>query len=147
MVSVPSVDRKQVSKGTGDGSDEAVELAAVLDAGPDSDAEELLELTDALREELLELDVDAVGRASDGEAPAGAKGVELLAFGGLVVRFALKSSVLRSVVDATTAWLGRQQARSVKLTLDGDTLELTGISSEQQHALIEQWIARHGDAG
>ncbi len=121
------------------------ELAAVLDAGPDYDAEELLELTQGLRGELLELDVDAVGLSTDGEAPEGAKGGELLALGGLAIKFALDSAVLRSVVDTTVAWLGRQQARSVKLTLDGDTLEVTGVSSDEQSRLVEQWIARHGD--
>lgn len=127
-------------------STEPTELAAVLDAGPECDAEELGELTQRLRSELLELDVDAVELTADGEAPDGAKGVELLSFGGLAIQFlTLKSPILRSVVDATTAWLGRQQARSVSLTLDGDTLELTGVSSDEQSRLVEQWIARHAD--
>lgn len=123
------------------------ELAAVLDAGPDCDAEDLAELTQRLRGELLDLDVDAVELATEGEAPVGAKGVELIAIGGLVVRFVMKATVLRSVVDATVAWMTRQQARSVKLTLDGDTLEVTGVSSDEQSRLIELWVARHADAG
>jgi hypothetical protein len=120
------------------------EVAAAVDAGSDYDTEELLELTQGLRGELLELDVDAVELGTLGEAPEGAKGGDLLAFGGLAIQFALKSSVLRSVVDTTVAWLRRQEARSVKLTLDGDTLELTGVSSDEQSRLVEQWIARHG---
>ena len=123
------------------------QLAAVVDAGPDSDAEELAELTRRLRGQLLELDVDAVEPATAGEAPAGSKGVELLAIGGLVIQFAMKSEVLKSVVDATTAWLGRQQGRSVKLTLDGDTLEVTGVSSDEQRRLVDLWVARHADDG
>ena len=122
-------------------------MAAELDAGPGHDAEELAELTQRLRDELLELDVDAVEPATSGAAPDGAKGLELLAVGGLVVRFAMKTTVLRSVVDSVVGWLGRQQARSVKLTLDGDTLELTGVSSDEQRRLIELWVARHADAG
>lgn len=121
----------------------AGEVVAVLDAGPDQDAEELQELTQGLQGELLELDVDAVKPATHGETPDGAKGAEVLAFGGLAIQFALKAPVLRSVVDATVAWLGRQQARSVKLTLDGDTLELTGVSSDEQRRLVEQWVGRH----
>ena len=126
---------------------EQAQLAAVVDAGADSDAEELAELTRRLREQLLELDVDAVEPATGGEAPAGSKGVELLAIGGLVIQFAMKSEVLKSVVDATTAWLGRQQGRSVKLTLDGDTLEVTGVSSDEQRRLVDLWVARHADDG
>jgi hypothetical protein len=123
------------------------QIAAQLDAGPEHDAEELAELTQRLRDELLELDVDAVEPATGGAAPDGAKGLELLAVGGLVVRFAMKANILRTVVDATVGWLGRQQARSVKLTLDGDTLELTGVSSDEQQRLIELWVARHAAAG
>ncbi len=117
----------------------------MLDAGSSREADELLELTQRLRGELLELDVDTVQIGTEGEVPEGAKGGELLAFGGLVIKFALDSAVLRAVVDTTVAWLGRQEARSVRLTLDGDTLEVTGVSSEEQSRLVEQWIARHGD--
>jgi hypothetical protein len=141
------VDQEAVGRDTGDGSEAPVALAAVLDAGPDSDAEELHALAGRLRDELLELDVEAVALDRSGEAPAGAKGVELLALGGLVVRFALNTAVLRSVVDATVAWLGRQRARSVKLTLDGDTLEVTGVSSAEQRRLVDQWVARHAGSG
>jgi hypothetical protein len=126
---------------------EQAQLAAVVDDGADSDAEELADLTRRLREQLLELDVDAVEPATGGEAPAGSKGVELLAIGGLVIQFAMKSEVLKSVVDATTAWLGRQQGRSVKLTLDGDTLEVTGVSSDEQRRLVDLWVARHAGDG
>jgi hypothetical protein len=122
-----------------------VQLAAVVDAGPDSDAEELAELTQLLRGQLLELDVDAVEPATGGEPPAGSKSVELLAIGGLVVQFAMKSEILKSVVDATAAWLGRQHGRSVKLTLDGDTLEVSGVSSDEQRRLVDLWVARHAD--
>jgi hypothetical protein len=122
-------------------------MAAQLDAGPEQDAEELAELTQRLRDELLELDVDAVEPATGGAAPEGAKGLELLAVGGLVVRFAMKAPVLRAVVDTIVGWLGRQQARSVRLTLDGDTLELTDVSSDEQQRLIELWVSRHAAAG
>jgi hypothetical protein len=132
-------------QGRADTNDTQVELSAVLDAGPDRDAEELFELTQGLSEELLELDVNTVKLGSRGQAPDGAKGATLLAFGGLAIQFVLKAPVLRSVVDTTIAWLGRQQARSVKLTLDGDTLEVTGVSSEEQSRLIERWVARHAD--
>jgi hypothetical protein len=126
-------------------SPEPTELAAVLDPGRDHDPEELFELTQGLRGELLELDLDSVEMQAGGEAPDGAKAAELLAFGGLAIQFITKAPVLKSIVDTTVAWLGRQQARSVKLSLDGDTLELTGVSSDEQSRLVEQWIARHAD--
>jgi hypothetical protein len=74
-----------------------VQLAAVVDAGPDSEAEEL---TQRLRPLPLELDVDAVEPATGDE-------------------------------------------RGVKLTLDGDTREDTGVSSDEQRRLV----ARHAEDG
>lgn len=48
-------------------------LVAALDTGPDDDAEELADLTQRLRAELLELDVDAVELAAGNQAPEGAR--------------------------------------------------------------------------
>jgi hypothetical protein len=128
-------------------ADMTADLVVVLDAGADSDAEELADLTRRLRTELLDLDIDSVEHVAGGVAPEGAKGVELLSIGGLVVQFVRGADVLRSVVSTTAAWLRRQEARSVKLTLDGDTLEVTGLSSEEQSGLIEVWVARHARDG
>jgi hypothetical protein len=128
-------------------SGEVGELAAVVDAGPEVDDEQAFDLAQRLRGELLELDLDAVEPLSAGAAPEGAKAIEALAIGGLLIKGVLNSSLLRSVVTVTTAWLGRQQARSVKLTLGGDTLELTGVSSEEQSRLVDQWIAHHAVDG
>ena len=121
------------------------ELALQLETLPDTDSEELAALVQRLRAELLDLDVDRVEPLTAGEAPEGAKGVELLALGGLVVQFVLLPGVLTSIVDGVRSWLQRQSARSVKLTLDGDSLEVTGVSSEEQDRLVELWIARNAN--
>jgi hypothetical protein len=118
------------------------QLLVQLQAGPDLDAEELGQLADRLQSELLELDVDAVRPVEEGEAPEGSKGVGLLALGGLLVQFA-GPDVLQSVISGIRSWLGRQRARSVKLTLDGDSIELTAASSADQARLIDLWVARH----
>jgi hypothetical protein len=34
----------------------------------------------------------------------------------------------------------------VRLVIDGDSLEVTGISSREQERLIETFVARHGSA-
>ena len=122
------------------------EVALEVKALPDADAEELAELAHRLRAELLDLDVDSVRPMTAGDAPEGTKGVELLAVGGLVVQFLLQPEVLTSIVDSARSWLQRQSARSVKLTLDGDSLEVTGVSSDEQDRLVELWVARHATA-
>jgi hypothetical protein len=113
-----------------------------VDVGPDADAEEIAEATLQLRRELLGLDVEAVELPSAGEPPPGTRAVELAAVGALVVTFA-KSQLLGSVVAAIRAWLAGQQQRSIKLELDGDVLELTGVSSREQQRLAEEWLRRH----
>jgi|GEM_PF-4988644 len=74
-------------------SGEIGEVAALVDPGPEVDDEQAFDLTQRLRAELLELDVDAVETRSAGAAPEGAKSVEVLAIGGLLIRSALHSSL------------------------------------------------------
>jgi hypothetical protein len=117
-------------------------LGIQLGVGPDSDAEEVAEVTLQLRRELLELDVDAVEVPRAGEAPPGTRAVELAALGALAVTVA-KSQLLGPVVAAIRAWLAASPQRSIKLELDGDALELTGLSSKEQRRLTDEWLRRH----
>ncbi|MDX6719059.1 MAG: hypothetical protein QOJ63_1313 [Solirubrobacteraceae bacterium] len=124
-----------------------VAMAVAVDPGADRDTDTLARLSQQLRLELADLDVDTVRFAAGGAAPEGAKSVELLDVGGLVVVLGLRRHVLRAVVDTVAAWLARQQARSVKLTLDGDELEVTGLSSTEQKQLMARWVERHALPG
>jgi hypothetical protein len=118
-------------------------LGIQLAVGPDDDAEQVAEATLQLRRELLDLDVDGVELPSGGEPPPGTRAVELAALGALAVTVA-KSQMLGPVVAAIRAWLaGSQQQRSIKLELDGDALELTGLSSKEQRRLVDEWLRRH----
>jgi hypothetical protein len=47
------------------------------------------------------------------------------------------------VLAAIRSWLGGSPQRSIKLELEGDTLELTGISSAEQRRLVDEWLQRH----
>jgi hypothetical protein len=68
--------------------------------------------------------------------------VELAELGGLVLTIA-QSHLLGSVVAAVRSWLAGSPQRSVKLELDGDILELTGVSSREQRRLTDEWLRRH----
>jgi hypothetical protein len=68
--------------------------------------------------------------------------VELAALGALVVTFA-QSPLLGPVVAAVRSWLAGSPQRSIKLELDGDALELTGLSSSEQRRLVDEWLRRH----
>jgi hypothetical protein len=123
--------------------EQPVTLGIQLAIGPEQDAEQVAEATLRLRRELLDLDVEAVELPSAGEPPPGSRAVELAALGALLVTMG-KSQLLGSVVAAVRSWLaGSAQPRSIKLELDGDTLELSGVSSNEQRRLTDEWLARH----
>lgn len=107
-----------------------------------ADDEERTLLAGRLRRELLDADVDAVEPVAAGPAPDGSKGVELAAVGALLV--SLAPNALTAVVDLVRRWLGNRDGRSVKLTIDGDTIEVTGVSTETQRELIDAWLRRTG---
>ena len=115
----------------------------VLSIGVDEDADqpELAELTAWLRQELLELDVESVESVKMGEIPPGAKGLEAIGIGALVVRLAQSAGMLKAVVDTVQSWLAGHHRRTVKVEMDGDTLEMTGVSSSDQQRLIDAWIS------
>jgi hypothetical protein len=117
-------------------------LGISVDVGLDSDAEEVAEATSQLRRELLELDVDSVEFPPAGEPPPGARGVDLAELGALVVTVA-QSHMLSTVISAVRSWLAGSQRRSIKVELDGDVLELTGVSSKEQARLTDEWLRRH----
>jgi hypothetical protein len=122
---------------------ERLSLKIELSAGDDAGAEEQDEFTRALREELLQLDVDAVERPA-GVAPEGARGADAVALGTLLVT--LGQGALGIVSSAIGRWVARRAGRSVTLELDGDRIELAGVSEEDQRRLIETFVARHAEA-
>jgi hypothetical protein len=129
-----------------------VQVGVRVGAGEQANDAELAELAMSLRQELLALDVARVDLASAGPAPAGTRGGDALAVGALIVSLAASSGLLRAMVDAVASWVARPGQRSVRLELDGDVLEVTGVSAGEQHRLVQTWIDRHtrsvsGDAG
>src|SRR6266498_2527406 len=90
----------------------------------------------------IELAVEAVEQPRAGQPPPGTRAVELAALGALAVTVT-QSGLLSPVVAAVRAWLAGAPQRSIKLELDGDVLELTGLSSNEQRRLTDEWLRRH----
>ena len=106
--------------------------------GADEDAEQLDDLTAILREELLELDVAAVEPILPDRAPEDTKGVVAALGGWLAVHFG--PAGLKAVVNAVAAWAGRN-GKTVELTLNGNTLKLTGASADVQSRIVKEFFA------
>jgi len=119
-------------------------LQVRIDLGLQADAEgaELDEAARALGEELLALDVHDVTRVTDGAPASGARGVDAVLPAALLV-FASKEAI-SAVVRSAEQWLRRRPARSVKVTIEGETVELSDASEEQQRELVEAFLQRHG---
>lgn len=118
-----------------DGSD----LVVRVSPSAEGDREEVVGLARRLRAELLDLDVELVEPLSEATVPEGAKGLSGLA-GALTVR--LGTASLTAVVARIRDWVSRT-GRSVEVSIDGDTLKVTGVTAQQQEQLISVWLARH----
>lgn len=110
-----------------------------------ADAERLDTLTGYLRQELAELDVGGVTALRAGPPPPGARAIDAIAIGGLVVTLTKSALGLRTVVAAIRGWLsqGDGSKRTVRIELDGDVLELSEVTEKEQGRLIELFVSRH----
>ena len=124
---------------------ENLQLTLNLVTDPQVDAAELADLTQRLRQELLELDVDQVELPRSGPPPPGAKAIEPFSWGTLIITLATSGGVLTTLIGLLQSWLNRNNQRQVKLTINGDTLEVSGLSSDEQRRLIAEWLQRQGE--
>ena len=109
---------------------------------PDSDVEGRDELTRNLRLELLELDVDDVSPVVAGQSPIDSKGLELVEVGALLVQVAGSMDAINTVVTVLRSWLrrGSSSRRSLKISVDGHSLELTSATDAQQQQLVDEFL-------
>ena len=110
----------------------------------DSDAEELADLAAELHAELLSVDGASIAPLTAETAPEGAKGLGDV-IGWLVAQFGTLDG-LRAVVAAVRGWSART-GRTVEVSIDGDVLKVTGVTSHQQGEIIDAWLARHAPGG
>lgn len=124
-------------------TDRIRQATLTLNAGREVEDEELEQLTQQLRRELLELDVEAVELLRSGKAPSKAKAGDAITWGSLLLTLAASGGVLTTLIQVLQSWLTRHEQRSLTLEIDGDRLEITGVSSKEQERLIEAWLGRH----
>ena len=108
----------------------------------DSDAQERAALAAGLRRELLDVDVEDVVHPGIQGAPSGTKG-SALEWTELIVTLA---GTLPTVLMAVRSWQRRRQGTSVTLEVDGDRITLTDPEPDDQRALIDTWLKRHGSS-
>jgi hypothetical protein len=101
-----------------------------------SEAEDLATQTAKLRRTLLELDVDDVRHVTAGPAPDGTRAVDVLAVGSLLVALAKAPQLVSSMAQVLSAWVSTRNGRSVTVEIDGNRLELTGVTRDDQQRMM-----------
>lgn len=97
-----------------------------------------------LRAELTDLEIDIVRADGQEKAPIGAKGTDPVTLGALVVALSASGGVFTSVIDTVKDWLSRHSARHhVKITIAGDSIELSGATSQQRQDLVDAFVRRY----
>src|SRR5579863_6156500 len=113
--------------------DGTARLAVRIGLGAGADASDLDAAALQLRRELIQLDVADVRRPSAEPAPDGARGADATLLGALLV--SASAGALPAVVGAIAAWVRRSPARSVTLSIGGETVEVRGASADIEREL------------
>jgi hypothetical protein len=117
------------------------QLWLAVEGAPDTDAREVADLTAQLRRRLLELDVETVELRRSEDIPLGAKPVEAIAIGALVVTLA--PAALKAVIGLIDTWLKTRPVRSATVTIDSDSIQLGKVSRSEQQQLVQAFLAKH----
>jgi hypothetical protein len=121
-----------------------VELKVVLEPDPDTDAEDQERLGRQLRNELRDLDVDEVSTVEGAGPPERSKSGTAAALTEWLVTLSSGGGVFVTVIETIKDWLSRRAgAHKVSVTIDGDTLELSGATPVERAELIETFVRRH----
>ena len=113
-----------------------VRLLSAADA-PDAEREQQ---TRQLRRELLSTDVSDVTFAAGGPAPDGSRGVDVAAIDTLIVTLGHAGTLFNSVLNVLRQWTERHRGNTLELTLNGQSLTVTGLSADDQRAAVQEWL-------
>ncbi|WP_327351093.1 hypothetical protein [Streptomyces sp. NBC_01304] len=105
------------------------------------DPEELQLRVEALRDDLLQLDVDRVERPVAGPAPQGTRAGAMEAINALLVVLTPTLPLLQGLIAVVQNWSGWAGGRTVVLRIGDNELAVTGVRGREQQRLIDTWIA------
>jgi hypothetical protein len=127
--------------GEADGDLRTVTL--MLHPDPESSPDQVDRMSRQLRSELRSLDVEAVDRIDQDEAPEGAKG-DPSSWMAMLVTLSTAGGVFTSLVGVVGNWLASHRGtHRISLTIDGDSIELDRASIDERRELIEAFVSRH----
>jgi hypothetical protein len=101
------------------------------------DEQELAELTQNLREDLMETGVESVEQVRGAEATAGSKGDAVTL---ATIAVALAPTALTGLINMLQSWLTRHERTSITLKRGDEVLTVTGTLSKDQQQVIAGWL-------
>jgi hypothetical protein len=122
-------------------------LSLHLDGGPDADEADIEDLSRALRDEILDQDVEQVKPAPSSAEPSGAKLGDPVTWQTLLVSLSASGGVLASVVAAVSQWLSRRREPvAITVKIGEDTVSLSNATEQERSQLVAAFIQRHQQA-
>lgn len=120
-----------------------IDLYVAIDGGPDTDEYDLIEFVSQITKELNKVDsIESAEQVREGELPEGAKGLPPAAAKVLITL--AKASGVTALINVFGPWLSRDRSRTLKLQLGDSTLELSGLSKDEQQELTEWFQTQAG---
>jgi hypothetical protein len=126
-------------------TEQIVQLTLCIEIDSEAEVEELAMLAVDLRGLLLELDIESADPLTRGPAPPGTRAGDMFVTGALSVILTWSKELVTKLVENVQWWVSLGARRTVRLELDGDVLEINGLTREDQHKLIQLFIDRHTD--
>jgi hypothetical protein len=92
----------------------------------------------------LRRELEKLGGAATGPDRPQTRMIDPAAIGQIVVSLSGVAGGVGAVVETVRTWLqSRAAQRTVRMEIDGDVLEMTGLDDAAQQALIDGWLERH----
>ena len=121
--------------------DDTIAIVLRVNPGSEADEQETSELTQQLRKELLECEVESVEPVYAGELRAGAKG-DPVTLGALAV--SLAPIVLEGMIKTIQDWLLRHRNVTITVESGDEKVSVTGDPSPAQQRILRRLLTRHG---
>lgn len=121
----------------------------ILISEDDTEAEFLENHTRNLRQELLQLDVESVKPLPVGAPPPGARGIDAVDVGTILVSVGQAAAALQQIVNTVRAWArrGYSHTRTVVIKIGDDELKITGVAAKDETRLVDLFVAKHAMPG
>ena len=104
---------------------------------------EIAKLSRQLRSELLKLNIENVDYRRKENLVDGTKAGEIISWETLIITLAASGGIISTLINFILGWVKRNEGRGVTLELNGNKLEVTGLSASEQKELIETWLKRN----